>query len=164
MLSALPLKRQPPSFPNRLYFSTPHPGKGTWIVNEFLNNLFGNEGGCLFNYNGKAESFPERANEHANLLLKAFIEQPIYAHYPWRTEWLDILADPGKAGASTLRANIMFCRGIPEEKSAGKTGVVGKWWMVLLRRQFGQTKPLRGHDVPTAYEDHPPPTSSSAVG
>jgi hypothetical protein len=39
------------------YSAPPRPGEGTWIVNEFLNEFLGDEGGRLFT--GNAEKSPE---------------------------------------------------------------------------------------------------------
>jgi hypothetical protein len=126
-----------------LYSTPPRPGEGTWIINEFLNDLFGMEGGRLFN--GVAHNFPENAGEHVKLLLQRFVGQPIYANYPWKQDWLDILADPGKNGAATIRRNVDFCRGPITDVSGNKSGGIGshgkyvtlsgKWWVVTARRQ-----------------------------
>jgi len=122
----------------------PTPGEGTWIINQFLNSHFGDEGGRLVT--GTAEGLNERYREdHVKLLLRDFLQRPEYANYPWKRAWMEILESPKtQASTSDLRRNIEFCREIVSTKnytaSAGKTedgrvkNITGKIWQIGGRK------------------------------
>jgi hypothetical protein len=69
-----------------------------------------------------------------NYFYKSLSSEPLISTIPGGVSGWTYFSDAGSSGTLTGRKNIEFCQGIPEEKSAGKTGVVGKWWMVGRRK------------------------------
>jgi hypothetical protein len=125
------------------YGKPPHRGDATWIINEFLNECIGNEGGRLFS--GNMEKFPTLQTSHHKTLLKNFIGRPEYLNYPYRMEWQDILGHDNQSSTNTVRANISFCRDIVGETAERRSGGVGpdgkakmnmgKWWHIGPRKE-----------------------------
>jgi hypothetical protein len=102
------------------YSAPPRPGDGTWIVNEFLNEFLGDEGGRLFT--GNAEKSPEFESEHVKVQLKNCIARSTYQHYPWKSTWEEYVNNDRSKTTLHIRENITFCRPIPETRQLNKSG------------------------------------------
>lgn len=95
------------------YGKPPNTSDATWIIHEFLNEYLGIDNGRLFS--GNIEKFPSLQASHHKTLLKEFVGRTLYVHYPYRTEWLNLLANDSQSSTNILRANISFCRDIVVE-------------------------------------------------
>jgi len=125
-----------------LYSQPPRPGDGTWIVNEFLNDFFGDAGGRLFS--GNQEAFIKYEPEHVRVQLKAFVLRSKYFHYPWRSKWIGLLDDTSPQSTTHIGENIQFCREIIQRKNVTIGGGIvdgkqknytGKFWQIGPRKE-----------------------------
>ena len=94
------------------YATPPIPGDGTWIMNQFLNDCLGDEGGEVFIGNVDLPPFQSLRSSHLRTRLLQFITRPLYHNYPWRHEWEDMVANPAGNITTHIRSNVMFCRPI----------------------------------------------------
>jgi hypothetical protein len=121
------------------YGRPPNPGDGTWIVSEFLNDFYGDEGGRLFA--GNPENFPEFNPQSVRIQLESFVQRSKYANYPWKTEWESFITENTRNATAHIRENVKFCREIlntKQERSKVGTkenpGATGVWWEIGPRR------------------------------
>ncbi|KAK0526901.1 hypothetical protein OC834_004627 [Tilletia horrida] len=79
--------------------AAPEPNEPDWIFWTWLEEEFGNEPGRLFLCRLDQEEHwsPKLATDikMVRSRFSSFVQRPTYAHYPWREEWLSLLAANG---------------------------------------------------------------------
>ncbi|KAK0519239.1 hypothetical protein OC842_007514 [Tilletia horrida] len=80
--------------------AAPEPNEPDWIFWTWLEEEFGNEPGRLFLCRLDQEEHwsPKLATDikMVRSRFSSFFQRPTYAHYPWREEWLSLLAANGE--------------------------------------------------------------------
>ncbi|KAF8245580.1 hypothetical protein K440DRAFT_662751 [Wilcoxina mikolae CBS 423.85] len=114
------------------YSKPPLAGDATWIMNEFLDEVFP-DGGKVFS--ATVGAWPEKDGEHIRLLFSEFLHRSRYQSYPYRSEWVDILNDSRQASTNTLKKTLDFCRPITRTqkvqknmRSSGGSQLTGQYW------------------------------------
>ena len=81
------------------------------------------------------------SSEHLVVQLKNFIMQPKYFHYPWKSEWSQMLVPNKQRGR--IRKNLGFCREIVKEtnltitanQSPNGKAKSGIWWEIGPKKE-----------------------------